>query len=162
MAQKKRRKFHNESPFTAEEVAAITKELPHVLVKEGYLKAQEPKKNLEPKSAEKIAEPIPVPITVTRAPKIVPRGDRRALWYTVFFFSLFIFSIWLFNARTIMSDIWGTHSSQALVDQSKDDLGSILETIKQNDKIFQDRLNESDKAKAAVEEALKSINKNPR
>ena len=150
MSTKKRRKTHNQSPFSAEIVAAMTKELPNVLIKEGYFRAEEKKpENTESKiTPEKSytkpqTMPVAVPITEPKnLHQIIPRGDRKALWYTVIFFSIFIFGIWLFNTKTVINTIWGEHSSQALINQGKNDLNSILETVKQNDKIFQKKLND--------------------
>ncbi|OGH64073.1 MAG: hypothetical protein A2821_00985 [Candidatus Magasanikbacteria bacterium RIFCSPHIGHO2_01_FULL_41_23] len=188
MSTKKRRKTHNQSPFSAEIVAAMTKELPNVLIKEGYFRAEEKKpENTESKiTPEKSytkpqTMPVAVPITEPKnLHQIIPRGDRKALWYTVIFFSIFIFGIWLFNTKTVINTIWGEHSSQALINQGKNDLNSILETVKQNDKIFQKKLNDSSKIKSpiktensvnvedstkvenALKEALKSINQSSR
>lgn len=141
------KKRHNESPFKPELVAAITKDLPAFLAKEGYFKPSEPK--VEP--PKPVFRPLPLPklepqpeirAAERTLPPPIPRGNRRALWYAVGLVMLSILGIWGFNLHTLINSTWGSESSRALVDQSKNDWNSILETIRQNDKIMQKKLDE--------------------
>lgn len=147
------KKRHRESPFKPELMAAISKELPGILAKEGYFKKApvetvkapvitapeiRPIKRNQPAVVAEFIPPISKGI-----PDPVPRGNLRALWYGVGAIGLLILGIWAFNLRTIVSTVWAERDGADLVDRGKDDLKSILETIKQNDKIAQDRLREA-------------------
>jgi hypothetical protein len=167
MSVKKRRKSTSSSPFTPEMAAAITKELPGVLIKEGYLKREQHTEQAPQNKPASISQPVMIPVITHTA---VPRGNRRALWYAVGIFSIFIFVIWMINAKNVVETIWSSHTGAALIDKSKNDLSTILETIQQNDKIFQDKFDQaaavsptnsptttSPEIEAAIKSALTSL-----
>lgn len=136
-------------------MAAVTKELPRVLVEEGYLK--------NTNNANTTEERMPATPTHTT----VPRGNRKNLWIPVAVFALVIFGIWMFNIKNVIADVWGNQGAAGkIVDQSKSDFHAVLETIKKNDADFQKRLNASIPTAAAtsattsVENALKDVMQN--
>ncbi len=147
------KKRHRESPFNPELVAAITKELPAFLAKEGYLKES---------TEEKVAEaPVVREVETVRAPESsrtlaplvhspVPRGNTKMMWYAVGIFAVAIVAIWGFNLKSIITNVWSERDGQELITQGQDDFKSILETIKENDKIAKEKVAASQAATAAA------------
>ncbi len=150
------KKRQRESPFKPELMAAMSRELPGILAKEGYFK----KTNEIPQPEAPIQEPpairpikrnqLPLatvefisPPNHAHIPEPIPRGNLRALWYAVVAVGVLIVGIWAFNLRTVVGSVWAERDGATIVNQGKNDLQSILETIKQNDKIAQERLREA-------------------
>lgn len=182
MSAKKRGQSQAHTPFDTKAVAAMTRDLPTFLQKEGYFnirpKTDEIKKPVvevekqiqadmfdheliqndqpESKAVHKIK-----PLTI---PQPVNRGNRLHLLYAVMGFGLIILSIWVFNARNTVSGLWANATTQhELLDKSTADFNSVLETIKNNDRIVREKLNVNAsldpiteaQVQAALQEAIK-------
>ncbi|MBP7992261.1 MAG: hypothetical protein KAZ30_01240 [Candidatus Magasanikbacteria bacterium] len=190
MPAKKRGHIHTETPFDAQTVAAITRDIPGLLAKEGYfdhkprtvdpaqVKAvQKQVKEIHTDMFSHAYEDVQISETKTEAelrtvPKPVPRGNRLKLLYIVMGFTVAIVSIWIFNARSLVSGLWSnTATENEILDQGAADFNSVLETIKNNDRIVREKLEAGDAAdpvdpftQAQVEEALREAvqpKKNP-
>ena len=182
MSAKKRGHIHAETPFDPQTVAAITKEIPSLLAREGYFDAlrKEPVKKVRSMTTEQTPavermemfahaplmheeHHFPAPdLTVEKIHTAVPRGNRLKLLYSVIAFALVIFSIWIFNVRSTMAELWSdTKNNHTILDQGAQDFNSVLETLKENDRIVREKLKDPepqplDPATAAqVEAALK-------
>lgn len=183
MSAKKRGHTQAETPFDAQTVAAITREIPGLLAKEGYFDRKP--KNSEPSPAQVVKkEPAKIHTDMfshayeaapfqeevkteaqmrTSVPEPVPRGNRLKLLYAVLGFGLTILSIWIFNVRSTVSGLWAdATTNHQILDQGAADFNTVLETIKNNDKIVREKLEQGDAnnpvdpfTQAAVEEALK-------
>ncbi len=193
MSAKKRGHSQADTPFDTKAVAAMTKNLPAFLQKEGYFtmqsntsEDQNPSTNraqteiradmfdhalIENREPEIKAEIKSKPLTV---PEPIYRGNRLHLLFTVVGFGLVILSIWIFNARSTVSGLWAdTTTKNEILNQSTTDFNSVLETIKNNDRIVREKLDANDTAldpfteaqvQAALQEAIKpgaSTKKNP-
>lgn len=180
MPAKKRGQFQAHTPFDTKAVAAMTRDLPNFLQKEGYFKVQPKVEGVEKSASEKeikadmfdhdlIQNSQPEikavdKIKPTTIPQPVNRGNRLNLLYAVVSFGLVILSIWIFNARNTVSGLWANATSQnELLDKGTADFNSVLETIKNNDRIVREKLNENKsldpfteaQVQAALQEAIK-------
>ncbi len=189
MSAKKRGQSHADTPFDAKAVAAMTRDLPAFLQKEGYF-------NIQPKTTDSQKQSIikemsveaeirtdmfdhalikttqpevkaEVKIKPLTIPQPINRGNRLHLLYAVVGFGLAILSIWVFNTRNTVSGLWANATSQhEIIDQGTADFNSVLETIKNNDRIVREKLDQNKsldpfteaQVQAALQEAIKPNN----
>ena len=158
MSAKKRGHNQAETPFDAQTVAAISRDIPGLLAKEGYfdIKSKTPEAKLENNLSRVDMfhhEPLQETVSHTQSeaqkrlvvPQPIPRGNRLHLLYTVAGFSLIILSIWIFNTRSTVSGLWSdTVTKHEIIDKGAADFNSLLETINNNDKIVREKLDTID------------------
>lgn len=189
MPAKKRGQSQAHAPFDTKAVAAMTRDLPTFLQKEGYFNVQTKTEELKKPTTETeiVADMFDHDLIEHENPEVsveqvvkqrtvpppIHRGNRLHLLYSVVVFGLLILSIWVFNARNMVSGLWADATSKhELLDKSTADFNSVLETIKNNDRIVREKLNENTsldpfteaQVQAALQEAITSpvtTNKNP-
>lgn len=150
MSAKKRGQNPASTPFDPQTVAAITRDIPGLLAKAGYFNSQTTKPVIKTEMfdhsvittdrQERPARETNQPKTI---PEPVPRGDRLKLVYAVVGFGALVAAIWIFNVRNTISTAWENPIDRTLVDQSTEDFNTVLETIKNNDRMVREKLNQN-------------------
>ncbi len=141
----------NQSAFDPEMMAAFTKELPNVLVKEGYLTSPSAVESSQKESIQSSTASTSIQKQNSdHFASMRPRENRNHLWVWVSIFVVLIIGIWIFNIKNIASDLWGNRGDAGkILDQSKTDFQDILSTIKKNDLDLQKRFQGLDIASGA-------------
>lgn len=160
MPAKKRGQNSGDTPFDPQTVAAITRDIPGLLAKAGYFSPKTQTSNAQSEMFDHhVPDNLPTSIPEKTIPTPVPRGDRHKMIYAVIGFSLLIGIIWFFNVRNTITNAWDNPVDPTLINQGANDFNTALETIKNNDRIVREKLEQNASldptTQAQLEQAIK-------